>query len=493
MPRAVGRGSPEAGLSGAALRARVADIPDVPDVPELKLNAVVVVAQAFAQAPPRPASPPTGGRNTPSELGAGHGALVHRGHAEWHFLGPRRHQRAGAHLAGQRRSARHRAAPLAALPNRPRRLVVAVAGARVVRVQRGVPGGARLEPEAAAPPAPQRRPAVPCLVQLGAHLPVHEAEEHRDEEALEGGEGLVEEEPDGLHHLIAPGLGGLVVHAVRHAEEESVVRAEQRHQHQRRLGPAPVPPRLVADRRLQLLHQHPDDVEEQQEVDHDRYGDGHPDQQEDDGVLVGGPAHGVVHVDPRHHPRHDEHRRQPPAEGDVQLDGGRVGEQGQEDEVVQVEPLHQDPRVVGHDEVLPEAGDQLAHPILVSVDEDVGAVLEQQVRRQPDAVHEQARLEQREEGAHDEGREQVQVQHVPRAPQLLDGGEDGRGDHQGHQRQGVADLRHGLDDGQGAVEQGVVPRVGQADDDGGHAVRRAHRVVGPGPVHRQVDEPRAVG
>lgn len=75
----VGRGSPEHGLSVAgpigALPGRVA---------ELEMDPIVVVTravvQAVVQAPLRPAAASAasaGGRDTPSELGAGHRALVH--------------------------------------------------------------------------------------------------------------------------------------------------------------------------------------------------------------------------------------------------------------------------------------------------------------------------------------------------------------------------------------------------------------------------------
>lgn len=68
----VGRGSPEHGLSVAgpigALPGRVA---------ELEMDPIVVVTRAVVQAPLRPAAASAGGRDTPSELGAGHRALVH--------------------------------------------------------------------------------------------------------------------------------------------------------------------------------------------------------------------------------------------------------------------------------------------------------------------------------------------------------------------------------------------------------------------------------
>lgn len=56
-----------------------------------------------------------------------------------------------------------------------------------------------------------------------------------------------------------------------------------------------------------------------------------------------------------------------PAEDDVQRDGARVGEQRQEDEVVQIEAFHQDPRVIGHDGEVPHAGQALARPVSLRI------------------------------------------------------------------------------------------------------------------------------
>jgi len=47
----------------------------------------------------------------------------------------------------------------------------------------------------------------------------------------------------------------------------------------------------------------------------------------------------------------------------VEGDGARVGEEGHEDEVVQIESFHQDPRVIGQDGEVPHAGHALARPV----------------------------------------------------------------------------------------------------------------------------------
>lgn len=52
-----------------------------------------------------------------------------------------------------------------------------------------------------------------------------------------------------------------------------------------------------------------------------------------------------------------------PAKDDVGGDGTGVGEEGEEDEVVEVESLHEDPTVVGCDAVLPERYDELTGPV----------------------------------------------------------------------------------------------------------------------------------
>lgn len=51
----------------------------------------------------------------------------------------------------------------------------------------------------------------------------------------------------------------------------------------------------------------------------------------------------------------------------MQRDGARVGEQRQEDEVVQIEAFHQDPRVIGHDGEVPHAGQALARPVSLRI------------------------------------------------------------------------------------------------------------------------------
>lgn len=51
----------------------------------------------------------------------------------------------------------------------------------------------------------------------------------------------------------------------------------------------------------------------------------------------------------------------------MQRDGARVGEQRHEDEVVQIEAFHQDPRVIGHDGEVPHAGQTLARPVSLRI------------------------------------------------------------------------------------------------------------------------------
>ena len=52
-----------------------------------------------------------------------------------------------------------------------------------------------------------------------------------------------------------------------------------------------------------------------------------------------------------------------PSEDDVNGDGTRICKQRQENQVVQVQALHEDPRVIGHDKVLPQARHQFALPL----------------------------------------------------------------------------------------------------------------------------------
>lgn len=54
-----------------------------------------------------------------------------------------------------------------------------------------------------------------------------------------------------------------------------------------------------------------------------------------------------------------------PAEQHVQINGAGVGEQSQEDEIMEVKSLHKDPGVVGHDAVLPYSRHCLAQQIVL--------------------------------------------------------------------------------------------------------------------------------
>lgn len=88
---------------------------------------------------------------------------------------------------------------------------------------------------------------------------------------------------------------------------------------------------------------------------------------------------------------------------------------------MQINTLHQNPGVIGQDEVLPQAGKHFAVPLadLLLVGQPINAlvVLNHGVR-QTDTGHEEHVLEQRHEGAHHERGEQVHVQYVSRASQF---------------------------------------------------------------------------
>jgi hypothetical protein len=47
----------------------------------------------------------------------------------------------------------------------------------------------------------------------------------------------------------------------------------------------------------------------------------------------------------------------------VKSDGARVRKEGEEDEIVQIEALHEDPRVISDDSEVPHAGQTLARPV----------------------------------------------------------------------------------------------------------------------------------
>lgn len=113
-----------------------------------------------------------------------------------------------------------------------------------------------------------------------------------------------------------------------------------------------------------------------------------------------------------------------PSENNVDGDTGvRVGEQGAEYEVVQVEALHEDPRVVGEDAVLPDAGEGLAVDVALELaGQPVAlAVFHQDVGRQAHAADEQDVLQEKREGSDHERGEQVHVQDVSLAAQLSGG------------------------------------------------------------------------
>lgn len=251
-------------------------------------------------------------------------------------------------------------------------------------------------------------------LDLGLDLAVEEAVEDGDEEALEAAEEQVAEQPHHLDDLVR-------LDPVVEREEEGVVDAEERHQHQRRLDPLLVPPRVFVDGRAQLAVQHQRDAHEQQQV--DQHGDHGRDQddQEDLVVLVGGPAEAVLHHELGGDPEPDDHEREPPSHDHVPLDAvAGVGEQSPEDQIVQVQSFHQDPGVVGRDAVLPQADDELARPVVrFRVDVEVQRpVLGLEVRGKTQPVDETGFVDEEGEGAQDKRREQMHMQDVPGAVQL---------------------------------------------------------------------------
>jgi len=64
-----------------------------------------------------------------------------------------------------------------------------------------------------------------------------------------------------------------------------------------------------------------------------------------------------------------------------------VGEERQKNQIVQVYTLHQDPEVIGQNEVLPEAGEHLAMPIVL-LQPVIITIFDDDIR-QSDAGHEE--------------------------------------------------------------------------------------------------------
>jgi len=69
--------------------------------------------------------------------------------------------------------------------------------------------------------------------------------------------------------------------------------------------------------------------------------------------------------------------------------GVGVGEERQKDQIVQVYTLHQDPEVIGQDEVLPEADEHLAMPVVLLFGQPVMITTCDDDIRQSDAGHEE--------------------------------------------------------------------------------------------------------
>lgn len=109
-----------------------------------------------------------------------------------------------------------------------------------------------------------------------------------------------------------------------------------------------------------------------------------------------------------------------PSESDVTGDTGiGIGKQCHDDQIMEVNPLHQDPGVIGQDKILPKAGEHLAVPVALRlVDQPVAVAVFDHDVRQPDAGDEEHVLQQRHEGSHHERGEQMHVQYIPRAAQL---------------------------------------------------------------------------
>lgn len=79
-----------------------------------------------------------------------------------------------------------------------------------------------------------------------------------------------------------------------------------------------------------------------------------------------------------------------PSENDVACDAGiGVGEECEEDQIMQIYTFHQDPRVVGQEKVLPQAGERLALPIALVLEQPVILVDFDHRVSQSDAGHEE--------------------------------------------------------------------------------------------------------
>lgn len=108
-----------------------------------------------------------------------------------------------------------------------------------------------------------------------------------------------------------------------------------------------------------------------------------------------------------------------PSASDVAGDARVVRKEREEDQIVQVYTLHQDPEVISQDEVLPEGGEHFTVPIVLRlIDQPVILAVFDDDVRQSDAGHEKDILEERHEGSHDERGEQVHVQYIPWASQF---------------------------------------------------------------------------
>ena len=53
-----------------------------------------------------------------------------------------------------------------------------------------------------------------------------------------------------------------------------------------------------------------------------------------------------------------------PAQNDIHGDGARVGKQSHKDKIMQVKTFHENPRIIGHDKVLPEGSYDFTLPLL---------------------------------------------------------------------------------------------------------------------------------